>query len=544
MSEFDNTKVDSSNLSLVWQRIAELIQMITGNVNISDDGTLQEQIIDIVTGNITVGNTTKLNGLTVDKFAPAVGTVKVDNEGDSEFTNDIVPVEADTLGGYEPSYFAPAEGSIYFDTESVSSDTSSDQTNSTVKILPLNADLLEGHNSEYFATKEDLLTKLDLYKIPNVHGVSEYRPFARIKQSIFSDFARCTVLLSNFNDVVGETGLYCVSASFYRQKISMSIVSLFDNKAINPIKFGYYTDDEYVYFCVYAYNYADNRQVIDIGHHTSFEVGVFDSVATQPDTWTDVDYNLVVQHESNVIHNAGYHNSTYRGKYLGSTVTNKQYEAISTGTFEDLYIGDYWIINNVIYRIAAFDYYYNTGDVTCTKHHVTIVPDNSMYVAQMKNTDSGDYEEGEEFNSTAGGYVGSDMYTTNLEQAKTIIREAFGENHILSHRQRLSNEVKDGYTCGQDWYDSEVELMTEQNVYGCSIFSNFLNATGHSYNYTIDKSQYPLFIMNPSLQTNRQTYWLRDIATPVYFCIVNNDGTCCCYDSSRVYGVRPAFSIC
>ena len=56
-------------------------------------------------------------------------------------------------------------------------------------------------------------------------------------------------------------------------------------------------------------------------------------------------------------HNAGVHNSIYRGKPLGSTVTAAQYAEIAAGTFKDLYIGDYWTIGGVNYRIAAFDYY-------------------------------------------------------------------------------------------------------------------------------------------------------------------------------------------
>lgn len=42
--------------------------------------------------------------------------------------------------------------------------------------------------------------------------------------------------------------------------------------------------------------------------------------------------------------NAGFHNSVYRGKYLGTAVTDTQWTAIGNGTFEDLYIGDYWTI--------------------------------------------------------------------------------------------------------------------------------------------------------------------------------------------------------
>lgn len=43
-SKFDNTKLDSSNLGAVWERVAEFVKKITGNVNVTKDGTLQEQI--------------------------------------------------------------------------------------------------------------------------------------------------------------------------------------------------------------------------------------------------------------------------------------------------------------------------------------------------------------------------------------------------------------------------------------------------------------------------------------------------------------------
>lgn len=90
--------------------------------------------------------------------------------------------------------------------------------------------------------------------------------------------------------------------------------------------------------------------------------------------------------------NAGAHNAIYRGKSLGSTVTTAQYAAIKAGTFDDLYIGDYWTIGGVNYRIAAFDYYLNSGDTNCTTHHVVIVPDTCLYNAQMHNTSSGGWE--------------------------------------------------------------------------------------------------------------------------------------------------------
>ena len=150
-----------------------------------------------------------------------------------------------------------------------------------------------------------------------------------------------------------------------------------------------------------------------------------------------------------VASNAGAHNCVYRGKYLGNTLTAEKKTQISAGTFNDLYIGDYWTIGGVNYRIAAFDYWLNSGNTQCTKHHVVIVPDTCLYNAKMNTT-----------NVTTGAYIGSEMYTTNLEQAKTIINDAFGSENILSHREDLPNATKattdPTYESEGSWYDSTV----------------------------------------------------------------------------------------
>ena len=243
-----------------------------------------------------------------------------------------------------------------------------------------------------------------------------------------------------------------------------------------------------------------------------------------------------------LFNNAGAHNAIYRGKNLGTSVTAAQYAAISAGTFDDMYIGDYWVINGVNWRIAAFDYYLKCGDTSCTKHHVVIVPDTCLYTAQMHNTSSGAYESGATANTTAGGYVGSDMYTTNLEQAKTTIKAAFS-GHVLSHRVYLTNAVTEGHPSAGAWCDSEVELMNEQMVYGGSIFMPIANGSTVYTNYRVEKSQLPLFALNPSWIAIRATYWLRDVVTASYFAIVATDGKAGYTYASHPNGVRPAFCI-
>ena len=230
--------------------------------------------------------------------------------------------------------------------------------------------------------------------------------------------------------------------------------------------------------------------------------------------------------------NSGAHNAIYRGKYLGSSVTETQWDAISAGTFDDLYIGDYWTIGGVNWRIAAFDYYYNCGDTNFTKHHVVIVPDTVLYTHVMNDT-----------NITTGAYVGSKMYTEGLEQAKTTINNAFGSSHVLSHRIYLSNATSNGCASAGAWADSTVDLMCEHMVYGSGIFSPVSDGSTVPDNRRVEKSQLPLFAHNPRMIGIRSTWWLRDVITSASFAYVGSYGSAAYSDASSAHGVRPAFCI-
>lgn len=232
-----------------------------------------------------------------------------------------------------------------------------------------------------------------------------------------------------------------------------------------------------------------------------------------------------------LFNNAGAHNAIYRGKSLGSSVTTAQYSAISAGTFDDMYIGDYWTIGGVNYRIAAFDYYLNCGDTSCTKHHVVLVPDTCLYNHVMNDT-----------NITTGAYVGSKMYTEGLEQAKTTIKAAFS-GHVLSKRIYLSNATANGKASAGAWCDSEVDLMCEHMVYGNGVFSPVSDGTTVPNNYRVEKSQLPLFQHEPSRICNRANWWLRDVISASSFAFVGGTGRASCNYASYSFGVRPAFCI-
>lgn len=226
---------------------------------------------------------------------------------------------------------------------------------------------------------------------------------------------------------------------------------------------------------------------------------------------------------------AAAHNCIYRGKNLGTSVTAEQYAAISSGKFTDLYIGDYWVIKGVTYRIAAFDYYYNCGDTNFTKHHVVIVPDTSLYKAQMNTS-----------NVTTGGYTGSAMYKSNLAQAKTTIKAAFGSAHVLTKRELLTNAVNGNTPSGWAWFDSDVELMNEVQVYGSVAWGAH---DGNGYNVASGDGQFPLFMFDRTKLHNREDYWLRDVSSATNFSNVNDGGYADSLGASSSFGVRPAFCI-
>lgn len=255
------------------------------------------------------------------------------------------------------------------------------------------------------------------------------------------------------------------------------------------------------------------------------------TLSNQTDLQTALDERIPIAN------NAGFHNSIYRGKYLGTSVTAAQYAAIDSGTFDDLFIGDYWTINGVNWRIAAFDYWLNTGDTKCTTHHIVIVPDSCIATAKINNSAS-----------AAGAYVGSNYYTgsnsnTGKATAKTAIESAFGSAHILSHREYLANAITNSYETGGSWYDSTFELMSERMVLGCEVYHNFLHAANSANFLTNSNTQLPLFRMDASKIYALETYWLRNVTYSSEFARVGASGIETGESATTDNGIRPAFGL-
>jgi len=245
---------------------------------------------------------------------------------------------------------------------------------------------------------------------------------------------------------------------------------------------------------------------------------------------------------------AGSHNTFYRHKNLGSSITTAHLRAIKSGTFDDLYIGDYWSFTNVPYTyldendqeqsdiytgnmtILHFDYFIYLGNGEYLgKHHAVIQPTSNLFSAPMNDTATAE-----------GGYAGSKMRQKYLRRALAIFEACFGANNILTYSDYLQNAVASGRPSGGSWYDCKVELMDERHVYGGFVFdSGSPDGTHIPDRISSAYAQFAFFSIAPWWVNNRSWYWLRNIVNASHFCYVNSNGTTGQTSAVVAAGVRP-----
>ena len=218
------------------------------------------------------------------------------------------------------------------------------------------------------------------------------------------------------------------------------------------------------------------------------------------------------------------HRNVFRGKNLGTSITESQLSAINDGTFDDLFIGDYWTLGGVRYDIADMDYWYGYGDPEFTLHHLAMIPHTTLSNDVMNDTDT-----------TAGGYYGSKMYTTVLSPVRTQIAAVFGTK-LLTHKEYLVNAVTDGKASAAAWYDSTVDLMNETMFYGSP------RTQSSSINTMANKDQLSILRLSPHFY-GRKGVWLRDVSSDTQFCSVNLHGSATANGASNSRGILPVFAI-
>ena len=259
-----------------------------------------------------------------------------------------------------------------------------------------------------------------------------------------------------------------------------------------------------------------------------------------------LDGNKLSVHE---ISNAGFHNSIYREKDIGSYLADGSiWERIWSGTFDDLFIGDYFevdISGRQIMRIAGFDTFRTTynRENGIIDHHAIIVPDYCLAINSMSES------------GITNGYAGTYAFQYILPSFAAMLEENIGSDHVWSVYEYLTSSVDNNAknclrpdltgasnTC--TWTAAKANLLSETEVFGymsCSS-SGYENGMG-CY------GQLPLFRLNPSRisvrDTNINGYWLRNIACSDCVCVVDSQGAAMYenFSVSESIGFRPRFII-
>lgn len=244
------------------------------------------------------------------------------------------------------------------------------------------------------------------------------------------------------------------------------------------------------------------------------------------------------------IDNAGFHNSIYRGKDITSYLSDGSlWTRISSGKFTDLFIGDYFnvTVNGTSHKmeIAAFDWFYNYGSPKLTKHHIVIIPAKNLTKAAMNSSET-----------TSGGYVGSNMFTSILPTWATHLETALGSAHVLKTYEYLTsgvdtnakNVMRPNLTGASNkcaFKNSKANLLSETEIYG------YLSHGSSGYECAMcNSNQLPLFRLSPSKILIDDAYWLRTIASSSLFCGVREAyGNTFAYGANSTNGVRPRFVI-
>lgn len=246
--------------------------------------------------------------------------------------------------------------------------------------------------------------------------------------------------------------------------------------------------------------------------------------------------------------NAQFHKNIFRGKKLGTSFTADQKNAISNGTFENLYIGDYWQNAGTEWILADMDYWFGIGQTPQTlvnKHHIVIIPRTVLGNAQMNTTAT-----------NSGGYLAANI-RSRFSSIVAQVKNFFGQTNLLTVRRPFSSASNGGRATDRQWIDATCELMSERMVYGSPVFeiqniepANGANPNQHfAWNHTADLSQLALFRLAPEFKVAGAAgynvdsgYWLNTMAKWDHFCICVG-GAADCLPANESHGIRPVMAI-
>jgi hypothetical protein len=237
------------------------------------------------------------------------------------------------------------------------------------------------------------------------------------------------------------------------------------------------------------------------------------------------------------------HKNIIRGRNLGVRITSDQHKAITSGTFEGLWLGDYWLNDNMAWRIVDFNYW-NVNNALTTPH-IVVMPDRPLYRQQMYDTTA----------SSTNSFWGSKVWQ-NINSCNDYVTRVFDSNMVRIHVDSYQSQMNEGGgfvspTIKSKSIDPRVKYIipNEIMIYGTRVAAT--SGIGSDGLHEVSNRQLQLFAMgwNPG----DSDFWLRDqtyINTySVYGAEASNIGGASTVRLSgdgvqnETHGVRPVFAI-
>lgn len=255
--------------------------------------------------------------------------------------------------------------------------------------------------------------------------------------------------------------------------------------------------------------------------------------------------------------------------YQDGTLWNRIAGTNGYSEFQDIYVGDYFQMNNTICKnggggtstgtswvtVAGINTKMNVGDTNpISVNHLVMVPGK----AGFKYEDDGETAIEQNFgasymnssNTTSGAYTGSYMRSTIIGDPSTtasatgtISQQLYNEfgAHLVESREILPTSSSAGNPTGWAWRSVQAVLMTEVEVYGSRVWGQ------SGWDIGTGNHPLPLFQYMEGAKNNRtRSFWLREVSShsvSTSFCISTSNGAAIVHDASNVIGVRPRFII-
>lgn len=226
--------------------------------------------------------------------------------------------------------------------------------------------------------------------------------------------------------------------------------------------------------------------------------------------------------------NAESHNNIFRGKNLGSSLTNTQLQGIRDGTFKDLFVGDYFDFGTQKLRVAHLDYFLERtissfeGRFPLFTHHLVLISD---HVHGRINYDAQRHS-----------YASSDL--KKAIESKTIRSEAgyipgiedFDVLNLQDYRSPTDDRAK------RQLYKSHAGALSSFMVVGRDLM-------GSSSGVIPTDPQMALFRLSPKMISINYSWWLADSCDDIYAFTVGPYGTIEKGEKRDSCGIRPYYVV-